>query len=142
MHTHELVRVERSRGASDVPDGTWVLDQAGTCTPRLDLGQLAQADLALATRPDAGATEIELEVYERACASGEAADGRVEVVEQELTEHELRLVVGVRPRGGDANCPGNPATPFTIELDEPFGDRTVVDVSTLPPQQVQLSPSG
>lgn len=142
LRTHELVRVQRSRGATNVPDGAWVLDQAGTCTPRLDIGGLAQTDLALASQPDADATEIELEVYERACASGEAADGRVEVVKKELTDDALRLVVGVRPRGGDQTCPGNPATALTIDLDEPLGDRTIVDASTLPPQRVRLSSTG
>lgn len=136
LRTHEHVRAHVSHGSTNVPDGAWVLDSAGTCTPRLDLGRLGQADLTLAGAPDPAATEIELEIYERACASGESADGRVDVVEREVTRNAVRLVIGVRPRGGDQNCPGNPPTPVTVELDEPLGDRIVVDASVLPPQQV------
>jgi hypothetical protein len=140
VRTHEVVQVSRSYGSTNVPDGAWVPDSAGSCTPRLDLARLGEADLVLAVTPDPDATWVELEVYERACASGQPADGRVEVVEQQLTADQLRLVVGVRPLGGDQTCPGNPPTPLRVELDEPFGDRTVVDASTLPPLPVELSP--
>lgn len=141
VRTHEHVRAHRSRGATNVPDGDWVLDSAGVCTPRLDLGGLGHADLTLAAAPDPAATELELDIYERACASGEPADGRVEVVEQAVTDEEVRLVVGVQPPpGGPQNCPSNPPTHVTIELDEPLGDRTIVDASTLPSQPVPIAP--
>jgi hypothetical protein len=140
VRTHEVVQVSRSHGSTNVPEGAWVLDSAGSCTPRLDLGRLGQAGLVRPAVPDPDATWVDLEVYERACASGQAANGRVEVVEQELTADQLRLVIGVRPLGGAQTCPGNPPTPLRIELDEPLGDRTVVDAATLPPLPVELSP--
>lgn len=139
IRTHDHVRALRSRGATNVPDGDWVLDSAGVCAPRLDLGRLEQADLTLVHVPDPAATEIALEVYERACNSGEAAHGRVEVVRQDVTDGEVRLVIGVRPRGGNHECPSNPPTPVTVELDEPLGDRTVVDAAVLPPQPVPVA---
>lgn len=118
-----------------------MLDAQGLCTPRLDLGSLGPADLALAEPPSPEARQIELEVYERVCAGGRPADGRVEIVEQELSDEQLRLVVGVQRQDGDHTCPGNPPTPLIIQLDEPLGDRIVIDGSTLPPQPLQPSPS-
>ena len=141
VRSHEFLRVHTISGATNVPDGAWVLDAQGSCTPRQDLGWLGPADLALAEHPSPEARQIELEVYERACASGQAADDRVEIVEQETSDEQLMLVVGVRPLDGDHTCPGNPPTPLTIHLDEPLGDRIVVDASTLPPQPLEPSPT-
>ncbi len=99
LRTHEFVHLQRISGATNVPDGTWMLDAAGTCTPRAELDGLDAADLTLTAEPSATSTALELGVYERACASGQPATGRVEVVSQTLTDDELRLVVGVRPQG-------------------------------------------
>lgn len=140
VRSHEFLRVHTVTGVTNVPDGGWVLDAQGLCTPRLDLGSLGPADLALAEPASPDAQQIALEVYERACAGGRPADGRVEIVEQELSDEQLRLVVGVQHQDGDHTCPSNPPTPLTIQLDEPLGDRTVVDASTLPPQPLQPSP--
>lgn len=139
VRTHESLRVHTVTGVTNVPDGGWVLDAQGTCTPRQDLGSLVPADLALTEHPDPAADQLELQVYERACASGQSADGRVEIVEQELSDEQLSLVIGVQPQDGDQTCPGNPPTPLTIQLDEPLGERTVVDASTLPPQPLEPS---
>ena len=38
----------------------------------------------------------------------------------------VRIDVGVRPLGGDRTCPGNPDTPFVVELSEPLGERALV----------------
>ncbi|MBW3562880.1 MAG: hypothetical protein KY437_10335 [Actinobacteria bacterium] len=138
VRTHEFLAVRTSEGATNVPDGAWVLDATGTCTPRIDLGELGAADLVLAEEPSPDDREVRLAVFERACASGRSADGRVEVVRQTLTDDQLRLVVGVRAASGAQECPGNPATPVTIELDDPLGERTVVDATTLPPQQLPV----
>lgn len=140
VRTFEHLRIQTLTGATNVPDGSWVLSAAGTCTPRLSLDGLGAADLVLAQPPTPDTTTVELEVHERACASGQPAEGRVEIVEQTLTDDQLRLVIGVRPRPGGQDCPGNPPTPVTVELDEPLGDRTVVDATTLPPRPVTVAP--
>jgi hypothetical protein len=82
---------------------------------------------------DPAATEIAVAVYERACASGEPATGRI--AEPEITYGDDEVVVTIRviPRAGNQACPGNPATPFTVELDEPLGDRTLLDGGQDPP---------
>jgi hypothetical protein len=134
VRTHELRVVERITGATNVPDGTWMLTAAGPCTPRVDLGNLGQADLTLAATPSPEDRTVALHVHERACASGQTAEGRVELVTLEETSDEVRLVVGVRGLGGAQTCPSNPPTPFTVELGQPLGDRVVVDAATVPPR--------
>lgn len=101
--------------------------------------QRSEDDLS-GTEPDAVAAEWEVDpeaqldptvmtvpilVHETSCASGRSAEGRIEVVTTYRAD-EVELEVGVRPLGGDVNCPGNPTTPYTVELDEPLGDRSIV----------------
>jgi hypothetical protein len=105
------------------------------------LAALGPADLTLAEVPSPEAEQIGLDVDERACASGQPADGRVEIFKQATPDEQLMLVVGVRPLVGDQDCPDNPPPPVTIQLDEPLGDRDVVDASTLPPQPLEPSPT-
>ena len=71
-----------------------------------------------------GATEVPIVVKEHGCASGRSAEGRIRAE----VDHRLDAVViaiGVRPLGGDQTCPGNPDTPYTVELDEPLGRRPI-----------------
>ena len=67
---------------------------------------------------------IPIIVNERNCASGHSADGRI-VVDVSYTPDDVHLDVGVRPRGGDQDCQGNPDTPHDVQLREPLGEREV-----------------
>lgn len=141
VRTHESRTVELITDAPNVPDGTWLLTSSGACAQRLvtddDLGD---ADLALAEAPAPQATSLDLLVVERACASGQSAEGRVELVELAETADQVRLRIGVRPRDVDsATCPGNPATPFTVELGQPLGDREIVNASVVPPRPLTVA---
>jgi hypothetical protein len=144
VRTHELRIVEHITGATNVPDGTWMLTAAGPCTQRLDLGgDLGDADLTLAAEPSPDTQTLEVLVHERACASGQTADGRVELVALEETPDEVRLRIGVHGLAGAQTCPSNPPTPFTVELSEPLGDREVVDASVVPPRPLTVGdPAG
>ncbi len=52
VRTHESRSLERITGASNVPDGTWMLTSAGPCAPRLvDDDGLEAADVTLADTP-------------------------------------------------------------------------------------------
>lgn len=134
VRTLESRTIERITGSTNVPDGTWLLTSAGPCSARLVTeSALGEADLALADTPSPDATSIDLLVHERACASGEPADGRIEIVELDETVDQVRLHVGVRQRGGGQTCQGNPSTPFSVELSEPLGRREIVDASVVPP---------
>ncbi len=137
VRTHESRTLEKISGASNVRDGTWLLMQAGPCTPRLVTdSDLAPADLSLPAEPAAEASSFDILVHERACASGQSAQGRIEVVELEETEDQVRLRIGVERREGDQTCQGSPPTQFRIELREPLGAREIVDASIVPPRSV------
>jgi len=139
VRTHESRTLERITGASNVPDGTWLLTSAGPCIPRLATGNdLGDGDLTVTHTHSPGDTSIDLFVHERACASGQSAEGRVELVALIETSEQVQLWIGVRPRPGGQDCQGNPPTPFTIKLDQPLGNREIVDVSVVPPRPVNI----
>lgn len=101
---------------------------------------LRVADLLLAEAPAPDDTAVDLLVQERGCASGQSAEGRVEIVELTETADEVQLRIGVRPPDADVwTCPGNPSTPFTVKLNESLGDRKIVDVSVVPPRPVTVA---
>ncbi len=72
---------------------------------------------------------------ERECASGQPATGRIANPIVDYDESAITITVPVRPVTGGANCPGNPWTPFVLELDEPIGDRVLLDGGPWPPEQ-------
>ncbi len=121
-------------------DGTgrsWHSWSSSPCALRLDLGGLGMATVALADAPDPASRDLEFLVDEHACNSGEGAAGRIAVVSLEESEGRIAVVLGVRPQGGEfATCPGGPATPFTVSLAEPVGDRVVVDEGLVLPRAV------
>jgi len=142
IRTHESIGLERITGSNNVPDGTWMLTSAGPCAPRLvDDAGLEAADVTLADTPAPEDSTLDLLIQERACASGQDADGRIEV-ELEETATQVRLRVGVQPSPGAQTCQGNPATPLTVELAAPLGDREVVDASVVPARPVTAAASG
>ncbi len=122
----------------------WGLDRASSCALRIDLGGLVEASVALDpdALPEAGDDRISLLVTESACNSGDPATGRVELVELVETETTVEIVIGVRPNVPDDGspsvhtCQGNPATPFTVELEEPLGDRMILDAAVVPPREI------
>lgn len=106
----------------------------GTCTLELPLDGLTVPDVVfdpyVARSPDD--THLDLLVLERACASGESAVGRVELVDVRESDDRIELVIGVRPKLGVVRCPGNPLTPFRVELDAPLGERAIVNAGRFP----------
>ncbi len=143
VRTHEYLFVQYLQEVEDGP--AWHLGSVGSCALRRELlDGLQTADLALdPDHPlDPAATTIHLLAIERDCASGQAATGRVEVVTHDLTDDQLQLHVGIRPLEGGAECPGNPPTPFTVELAEPLGGRVPVDIALLPPRPLEPFEAG
>jgi hypothetical protein len=145
VRDHERLVVERvgEAGGEEADADGWMASSAGPCTLRADLDGLGAATILL--DPDAPRsnddTSLSLWVVEPACASGRPATGRV-VTSVDETDDEIRLVVGVEPAGGDQECPSNPPTPITVELDEPLGDRPLVDAARLPPIELEEAPAG
>ncbi|MBB5788707.1 hypothetical protein [Jiangella mangrovi] len=122
-------------------DGQWMPTSSGPCALRAVMEGLGPGTVLLdpAAPPSAADTSLSLLVVEQACASGQAATDRVTVSVDE-TDDEVRLVVGVRGVEGGADCQGNPPTPVVVELDQPLGERTIVDAARLPAIEVPVAP--
>lgn len=138
--THELMGIEWVDQTEEGGEG-WQLWRHGDCALRYDLGGLGDAILALDpdNPPDPASTQVHLLVTEVACAGGTSADGRVTLEHLAQLEERVELVIGIEaPPGEGQTCPSNPQTPFTIELDEPLGDRVVQDVAVYPVRGLAL----
>jgi hypothetical protein len=150
VRTHELLTVAWVDAANLDPSPAWVLGRYGTCALRTDSADhvpdgeaLGEAGLTLdpANPPDPAAREVHLLVTEQACASGEAATGRVVLADLVEADDVVDLVIGVKELPGGANCPSNPPTPFVVELDAPLGDRAVRDAAVTPPRELTMPDS-
>jgi hypothetical protein len=102
------------------------------------------AQVALwAPAPDAdlspSAVEIDLLVNERACASGQDAEGRIAPPGVEYRDDAVVVTIRVIPKPGPQTCPSNPDTPYTLTLDEPLGDRELLDGGEDPPAPPALN---
>lgn len=114
----------------------WGVDSFGGCLPRLDVSD----DVSVASwwvDPQAepigqDSESIPALVLELACASGGTAEGRIVPPTIVYGATEVTITIIVRSLG-DAECPGHPPTPYTIELAEPLGHRTLVDGGSFPP---------
>lgn len=135
--THAALSLFRVDRDPRIPPGTWHYASGDVCTPRLAEGNEGErAELRLADVPSPSDTSLQLLVKERNCASGQSAEGRVRVDDLILTDTEVRLRVSVVPLRGDQNCPDNPWTRLEVDLDEPLGERTVVDANLVPPAEL------
>lgn len=80
-----------------------------------------------------GSTRIDVLVNEFACAGGESAEGRIVPPTVDYRSDAVIITIEVIPKAGFNDCPGNPDTPYTVELDEPLGNRQLLDGRTDPP---------
>ena len=137
QRTHELLGAGWVDETEEGGEG-WQLLQHGDCALRYDLGNLGDAIVVLDpdNPPDAASSQVHVLVTEVACAGGERADGRVRLERLAQLEDRIELVIGVETPEGDQTCPSNPPTPFTVELDEALGDRTLLDVAVYPEREL------
>ena len=117
--------------------GTWRGTSGGNCwmlAPVLDEDATwVQVDASEAV--DGAATEIAVDVHERACAS--ARDPEPFLDEPVMVSTEESVIVYWTSRApGAANCPSNPTSQQVLTLDEPLGDRPLLDGSRWPPALV------
>lgn len=90
----------------DVEEARWMV------APEADLG------------PDS--TEVALLVQEVGCASGRPPGQRLRVDTEYRVDQVVVTALVARPEG-DQECPSNPVVPFTLQLDEPLGDRVLTN---------------
>ncbi|GAA2200979.1 hypothetical protein [Sinomonas flava] len=125
--------------ASEPGRPVWAVVESSTCTPTLDLGQLSVGAVTLdpSLPPAPNSDRLALLVMELVCNSGQNAAGRVELVKLTETESTVEVVIGVRPSDAqEASCQGNPATPFTVDLERPLGDRAVLNAAVVPAREI------
>lgn len=79
--------------------------------------------------PDPGATSVQVLVEAQGCTSGKGAADRMAPPQVEVTTTQVRIAVATYIVKGPQNCPGHPMAPLTVELGQPLGDRTLVDVN-------------
>lgn len=143
VRTHERM-VIAIVDAPNVPESpTWMMTALGTCAIAVDVPGAGTASVTLdRDEPaDPASVEVPLLVTETACNTGDDATGRVEVASLIETDAVVEVVIAVRPRGGDQACPSNPPTPFTLTLDQPLGDRVLLDASVVPPRPIAMPTS-
>ena len=116
----------------------WYGASSGPCALTLNLGDLTVPAVELQSPPDPLSRELRLLVTEETCNSGMDAEGRIEVVSLDETDSGVSLILGVRPRDGGQTCPSNPSTPFTVTLNEPLGERQVLDASLATPRPLTV----
>jgi hypothetical protein len=140
-HERLVVEILGRPGDGEADAEGWMVTSAGPCTLRAELDGLGTATVLL--DPDAPPAEddtsLSLWVVEGACASGRPATDRVATSVEE-SAGAIRLVVGVEPLQGDQTCPANPPTPITLDLDEPIGERQLMDAARLPPIELEQAP--
>lgn len=129
----EVLTITWVKDAPGSPTG-WYVSHRGSCALTVDLGDLTVPAIELQSPPDPTSQKLRLLVTEQTCNGGEDAAGRMEVVSVDETDDRVSLVLGVRPRSGPQACPSNPATPFTITLSQPLGEREVVDATLANPR--------
>ena len=110
----------------------------GDCTPRLvveNKSVLRWRFVEGSHPPDPDATELEVLVTEVNCSGGRDIEG---LIEQQVSYGEKQIAVVLTAPGlktgknDDYTCLGTNPTEYTLRLDEPVGEREVVDVSVYP----------
>jgi hypothetical protein len=120
----------------------WRVSGWGGCSLQPDVG-FGMGIASFRVEPaalDPAATEIPVLVTERACNSGEDARGRIVVSAIRADDDAVTVTLAVRTRGGAQSCPSNPETPFVLELEEPLGDRQLLDGSSIPARDATVCP--
>jgi len=124
------VVVVRNAGAG------WMANAPDTCQPHLvlpaGLGPASWRVDPADPSPTPLTQVFDALVTERACNSGEPADGRIVGPQVVKSAAVVLVIFAVRPRGGGQRCPSNPATRVTVDLGEALGARLLLDGGRLP----------
>lgn len=122
-----------------------LVDPAMVCLQVQDIPTVADAEPA-PWQPVPGAdvsassTAIDVLVREWACTGDLTAEGRVVVDALRYEAGAVVVTLAIVPLGGAHDCLGHPDTEFTIALDEPLGDRPLIDGRTGAPPTIEPTP--
>jgi hypothetical protein len=122
---------------------TWQTMGIGQCEIAVEADGFGPARLVLdpSVPPDPSASVVKMWYQETACAGGRAPDGRAVIPYLTETSDAASVLVLVEQNSGGATCQSNPWVPLTVTLDEPLGDRTVLDGSILPGRPLTWPPA-
>jgi hypothetical protein len=117
--------------------GTWQMASYGACRASVVLPNgLGPASWMLdPNAPSLAATDTQFVamVTEEACASGHSAEGRIAPPTILYEPERILVIIAVRPRSGIQSCQSNPQTRHVVRLNEPIGERRLLDGSFFPP---------
>ena len=115
-------------------EGTWTYVRSGQCQLRPTLEGIEAASWVLA--PGQQITRdskiFDVLVTEASCSSGQSPEGRIVPAAAIYQETSITVIFGVRPLPGAQTCQGAPPATATLELEEPLGDRRLLDGSVFP----------
>ncbi|HEX2296038.1 MAG TPA: hypothetical protein VHN37_12090 [Actinomycetota bacterium] len=104
----------------------------GDCKPHVVVGGRSPATWELVEEPSPDDTELVVDATERACASGRQLEEHQVRADVAYGEEAITIVVSADPLPG-GECPENPPVRLTVPLDEPVGDRILLDAAVFPP---------
>lgn len=121
----------------ELEGGAWNWAGAGECKPYAFAPDLGTATWALADpEPAATDTTFTALVTELACTGGQSSEGRVQSPIIDYGDEEIIVTFFVDPLPpGTYTCPGNPSTSVTVDLDQPLGNRALMDGGTYPSRE-------
>lgn len=127
----------RGRGAAALSAETWIWSPGSPVTtdPPADVASASDGDPAIwtlppATRPAPTTTSLTLDVARLGCNSG--VTGIVLAPALDYREKEVVVTFQVETDRDGGRCPGNRPVAYDLVLEEPLGDRSLVDGACLP----------
>jgi hypothetical protein len=74
------------------------------------------------------------------CASARPTGDRLEPPTVEMTADEVVVTLTAEPVTGGQECPSHPPTPYEVRLEEPIGERQLLDGAYWPPRPPEPRP--
>ena len=123
-------------------DGNWQAANGGGCaTLRIAAPEgEGWATWTIGARPPSDTDSFTVFVDDPACSGNQSAGDRI--LPPQVEEHDDQVVITFRVRPlppGNYLCSGHAATPYTVTLQQPIGERALFDGGTWP---ARLEPSG
>jgi hypothetical protein len=112
------------------------------CTPLAQVPDRSVVKFVIAEGEGPGpeSTALEVLVTEMQCTSGAPVDDRLGQPLVRYGPTTIEVLLTATPLEGESfNCIGNPPSPTTLHLDEPIGERRVLDLSSYPPRDATKS---
>jgi hypothetical protein len=125
-----------------VRNGRWRVAGFGRCSPKLEVPGTNPASWVPSQAVAADSQSFEALVTEHACIGGLSSAGRMLAPIIAYRAHSVVVIFMTTPPADvvDSTCIGNPPTAVQVVLDEPLGDRELLDGGTLPWAPVSAGP--